>query len=642
MLQNIRDRLTGPFVWFIVGLIVIPFAFWGIESFRTGGGDPTVAKVGDQKITQSQFRAGYQQRLQQLQAMMGENFRQDLIDNARFRQGVLDDMIQESMLRQHVQKEGYRASDAMVFEQISTIPAFQENGKFSTESYRNLLSARGYTPQRFETQLRDSLVIEQMREGILESGFVAPAGAASAYRLDEQQRALAYAVFPVAKYQAQASVDPADVQKRYDEQKAKYQAPERLKLAYVELALEDLPPAAAPAADYLRSIYDAEKATRFTTVEERRARHILINFGPDKQQAKKRIDAIADQIGKGADFATLAGSQSDDPGSKKKGGDLGWVRHGQMLEKFEKTLFALKKGEVSEPVETEFGWHVIKLEDVKESRTQPFEDPEVQAELLRVYRQKDAEHRFQEMSEKLEQTAFESPASLEPAAKAVDLPVKTTGWFTRTAGEGIAAQANVREVAFGEDVLKNGENSKPLSIGENRVVVIHKQEYEAPRPLAFEEVKDKIRDDLKAEAARAKASADVAATLEALKSGRPLEQVAREKRADYKAAGLVKRSATGIDAPVLDALFKLPRPAAGEVRADQVRLPNGDIAVVAVTEVRDADWSGAGVADQKRESEQLKAALSGAEFTAYRADLQKRMELKIVNPPEADQPEPTS
>src|SRR5690349_6808124 len=197
MLQSIRDRLTGPIIWFIVGIIVIPFAFFGIDTFRGGGGDPTIAKVGDQKIKESQFRAGYEQRLQQLRSLMGEGFREDLIDQNRFRQTVLNDMVQESLLRQYVHGAGYRASDAMVFEAIEKIPAFQENGKFSTETYRSRLAAQGYTPTRFEQQLRDALVVDQMRAGILASAFAAPADAAQTFRLDQQQRWLAYATFEV-------------------------------------------------------------------------------------------------------------------------------------------------------------------------------------------------------------------------------------------------------------------------------------------------------------------------------------------------------------------------------------------------------------------------------------------------------------
>jgi peptidyl-prolyl cis-trans isomerase D len=641
MLQNMRDRLTGPFVWFIVGIIVIPFAFFGIETFRTGGGDPTLAKVGDQKITQSQFSAGYDQRMQQLQSLMGENFRQDLIDQDRFRKSVLDDMVQESLLRQQVREAGYRASDAALFEAIRAIPAFQEDGTFSSEAYRNRLAMQGYTPARFEAQLRDALVIDQMREGLLASTFVTTAGAAQAYSLNEQQRWLAYAVFSAARFLPQVQVGADEIAARYEERKSRLQSPERLRLAYVELALDALPQAEPPAPEVLRVIYESDKAARFSTLEERRARHILINFGADREQARERIEAVAEKLAQGGDFAALAQTYSEDPGSKSKGGDLGWIKRGQMLEKFEQALFALGKGEVSEPVETEFGWHLIKLEELREATTKPFESPEVQAELLRIYRTRDAERRFQELSEKLEQTAFESPGSLEPAAQAAGLKVQTSDWFTRTAGAGIAANPAVREAAFSEDVLQNGENSRPLSLGENRIVVIRKQEYEPPRQKTLEEVADTLREELKAQAARARAQSEAAAALAALKEGRPLEQVARERKVQMKAPGLVRRTAPGVDPKILEALFRLPRPEGGQPSRGQAELANGDMALIVMTTVQDADWAAAAAAEQQRQAAALRETAAGAEFSAYRADLGKRVKVEILTPPEAE-PEPVS
>jgi len=636
MLQNIRDRASGPVVWFIVGLIVIPFAFFGIETFRTGGGDPTVAKIGDQKIKQSQFRAGYEQRLQQLRALMGDGFREDLIDQNRFRETVLNDMVQESLQRQHVRSAGYRASDAMVFEAVEAIPAFQENGAFSTETYRSRLAMQGYTPARFEEQLRDALIVDQMREGILASAFAAPASAAQNYRLDEQQRWLAHATFEAARYLPQVQVSDAQVQERYEQQKARFQSPERLRVAYVELALDRLPEAPAPEAEVLKVIYESDKATRFSTVEERHPRHILINFGADKDQARTRIEGLADKIAKGADFASLASSHSDDPGSKGQGGDLGWVRRGQMLEKFEQALFALKPGEVSAPVETEFGWHLIKLEAVREARTKPFEDPEVQAELLSAYRQRDAERRYQELSEKLEQTAFESPNSLEPVAQASGLPVQTTDWFTRGEGAGIAAQPAVREAAFAGEVLQAGENSRPVMAGQNHLVVLRQLEYEAPRQKPLEEVADAIRDELKVEAARARAAREAADALAAMAAGRPLEQVVTQRKAVLKAPGLVRRDARDVDARIVEALFQLSRPAEGEASRSQVTLPNGDVAVIISTTVQDGAWAAAPEADRSRQLAKVRESLAGAEFAAYRADLERRIKVEILQQPEAE------
>lgn len=636
MLQGLRDRLTGPVIWFIVGIIVIPFAFFGIETFRTGGGDPTVAKVGGEKIKESQFRRGYDQRLQQLQNLMGENFRPELINQDRFRQTVLNDMVQESLLRQHVRDAGYRASDAMVFESLEAIPAFQDNGKFSSETYRSLLAQQGFTPARFEQQVRDQIVVEQMRDGILASAFVPPAAAAQAYRLDEQQRWLAYAVFEAARYLPQVQVSDAQVQERYEQQKARFQSPERLRIAYIELALDRLPPAAVPEPEVLKVVYEAEKATRFTTVEERRGRHILINFGADKAQAKERIEALAEKVKQGADFASLASSQSDDPGSRNNGGDLGWVRRGQMTGKFEEALFALGKGEVSGPVETEFGWHLIKLDDLRESRTRPFEDPEVQAELLAAYRQRDAERRYQELSEKLEQGAFESPGSLDPVAEATGLKVQTSDWFTRGEGAGIAAQGAVREAAFAEDVLQAGENSRPVALGDQHVVVLRKQEYEAPRQKELAEVAATIREELKAEGARARAAAEAAEALGALESGKALEQVVTQKKATLKAPGLVRRNTPDIDPRVLTALFQLPRPVEGKPSRSSVPLPDGNVALIVSTAVQDGDWAGAAEADKARQAARARDSIAGAEFVAYRAGLEQRMEVEILKQPEAE------
>ena len=636
MLQNIRDRLTGPLVWFIVGIIVIPFAFFGIETFRGGGGDPVIAKVGDQKIKESQFRAGYEQRLQQLRSLMGEGFREDLIDQNRFRDTVLKDMVQESLLRQHVRGAGYRASDAMVFESLEAIPAFQDNGKFSTEAYRSRLAAQGYTPTRFEQQLRDAIVVEQMRDGILASAFAAPADAAQAYRLDQQQRWLAYATFEASRYLPQVQVSDEQVQQRYEQQKAQFQSPERLRVAYVELALDKLPPAAAPEAEVLKVIYEADKAARFSTVEERHARHILVNFGADKAEAKKRIEGLAEKIGQGADFASLASSHSDDPGSKSKGGDLGWVRRGQMLEKFEQALFALGKGEVSAPVETEFGWHLIKLEDVKEARTRPFEDADVQAELLAAYRQRDAERRYQELSEKIEQTAFESPSSLDPVAQASGLQVQTSAWFSRTEGTGIAALPAVRDAAYSDDVLTANENSRPVAAGENHVVVLRKLEHEPARQRPLEEVASAIREQLKVEGARAKAASEAREALEAMASGRALEQVVTQKKAVLKAPGLVKRGAADIDARIIEALYALPRPAAGDASRTTVALPNGDVAVVVSTAVQDGDWAGAPADERNKQLARMRESAAGAEFAAYRADIENRIKVEVLKQPEAE------
>lgn len=633
MLQNIRDNLTGPIVWFVVGLIVVPFAFWGIDSFFQGAGsDPVVVKVGSDEITQAEFRAGYERRYQQLQAMLGENFRADLFDQNRFRQSVLDDMVQESLMQQFSREAGYRAGDAALFDYLSNIPAFQENGKFSSETYKRLLASRGMNPQGFEAQLRDSLINDQLRAAVVDTAFVTPADLAQSQRLAGQERKLAYAEFSAAQYLDKIVVGDEQVRQRYESQQSRYMAPERIKLAYVELDLEKLPKAGNPGADTLKVLYDAEKDSRYSTPEERRASHILIAFGADKDEAKKKLEGLAEKAAAGGNFAELAKANSEDPGSKTEGGSLGWVRRGAMVQKFEEALFGLKQGEVSGPVETEFGWHLIKLDELKAASVRPFEDAAVQAELLEVWQNREVEKLYQEQSEKLELLAFENPASLEPVATALGLKVETTDWFTRAGGAGIAANDAVKQAAFSTEVLGDAENSKPLLLDTGRSVVVRKAEYEAPRQRELAEVSAEILAELKAEGAKAKAGEEARGVLAAVQGGQPLMAALAGKGGQIKFDGVLKRDNQEVDTAVVAAGFKLPRPVAGAAQFKQIDLANGDVAVLVLSEVKDPQALAANDPAAQRASGQQRDAVGGSEFNAYRKAIESEIKVKHVNP----------
>ncbi len=631
MLQSIRDNLTGPIVWVVIGLITVPFAIWGVESFFTGGTDPTVAKVGSTTITQSQFRSAYENRYRQLQQLYGESFRADMIDQAKLREAVLNDMVQESVLRQSARSEGYRASDATIREYLTAIPAFQENGHFSREAFDRLLSQRGMSSDRFIAQMRDGMMVDQLRDAVQSTAFVTPVEVAEATRLAQQQREFSYVKIDPAKYAAAISVTDDQIKQRYEEKKDSYQAPERVKLSYLDLSLDQLPKAAVPGAEILKPIYDAEKATRFTTPEQRKASHILISFGADKNAAKKKAEDLYAQLQKGADFAALAKANSDDTGSKNNGGSLGLVKRGMMVPRFETALYALtKSGEISQPVETEFGWHLIRLDELQPARTAPFDDPEVQKQLVELYQQRDAALRFEDLSKKLEDAAFENPSSLDAAAKATELKPQTTDWITRAGGSGITSNAGVLAVAFSPELIKDNENSKPITIEPGHVVVVRKAEYEAPRQRELAEVTDSIREELRKEQSLAKARAEAAAIVSEVGAGKSLDVVAKAHGLQPVAQTSVQRSATDVDHQLIEALFKMPRPEAGKTSVAQTDLQQGGIAVVALTAVKDgADKAAATPADSAREGSGLRDAVAGAEFGAYRNDLKQQVKVDI-------------
>ncbi|WP_029920649.1 SurA N-terminal domain-containing protein [Nevskia soli] len=635
MLQTIRDRMTGPILWGIVGVLIVPFAFFGIQSLQSGGGaDPTVAEVGGVKITQSQFHGAYQRAYQDLQQRMGPDFRADELQQNQLRDNVLKSLVQDLVLQQYTRDTGYRIDDAGVREYLEAMPYFQENGHFSADRYRSALSSVGQSPEQFEARVRQQLPVEQLRGAVLDSAFITPREGEAAWKLQRQQRVFSYVKFEPAKYLASVTVSDDQVKQRYEQKKDSYKAPERIKLAYVELALDQLPKAAAPSADVLKAIYEARKAGLFSTPEQRRASHILIAFGADKDAAKKKADDLYDKIKAGADFAELAKANSDDPGSKNKGGDLGLVKHGMMVPKFESALFALNKaGEVSEPVQTEFGWHLIKLDELKPAETQAFDDPAVQKQLLDLYQQQDAVTRFNDMSTKLDQMSFENPASLDPVAKALNLQVKTTDWFTRKGGGDIAANQAVIAAAFSSELIKDDNNSKPIAIDPQHLVVVRKAEYEAPRQLQQADVAEQIRGELKDEAAKAKAKAGADALLKSLADGQTFELATKAAGVASVSPGAVQRDNKDLPPALVQALFKMPHPASGKLGYGQAALDNGDIAVIALSAVNDPATQSSDVKDMQSAGLQLRNARAGSEFSAYRDAVEKEVKVKIKATP---------
>ncbi|MDR3417356.1 MAG: SurA N-terminal domain-containing protein [Nevskia sp.] len=638
MLQTIRDRISGPFVWGILGFISLIFAVWGIglQQFTGGGEDPTIAEVGGVKITQAQFHNAYERAYREMQQRMGDAFRADQVQQNQLRDGVLKQMVQELVMKQYTRETGYQVDDAGLREYLQVLPYFQDNGHFSAARYKEVLAGSGQSPEGFEAQLRESLPQEQLRGAVLNSTFVTPREGEAEWKLTHQERVFSYVKFEPARYLGSVTVTDDQVKQRYEKDKDSFKAPERVKLAYVELALDQLPKAAAPSADELKAVYERRKASLFASPEQRHASHILINFGADKEASKKKAENLYAKIKAGSDFTELAKANSDDPGSKGKGGDLGWVKRGMMTPKFESALFALDKaGDVSEPVQTEFGWHLIKLDELKPAQTKPFEDAEVQKQLLDLYQQQDLATRFNEMSTKLDQLSFENNGSLDAVAKALNLQVRTTDWFTHKGGADIAANQSVIAAAFSAGVIQDGDNSKPIALDPQHLVVVRKAEYEAPKQLQLADVGDQIRTTLKHEAAGEAAKNAAAALLKSVEGGQTFDAATKAAGLSPINVGAVQRDHKDLPQGLLDALFKMPRPAAGKLGYSQTDLDGGDIAVIALSAVNEPPPQSTDATAAKTVVTQLRNARAGAEFGAYRDDAEKQVKVKIKALPAA-------
>ncbi len=639
MLQNIRDRLTGPLVWFVVGLIGIPFAFWGIGTFNFGGGDPVVVKVGDQDITQNRFQQAFNQRYQQYRALLGDGFRADLFDEGQFRRLTLDDMIQDSAMRQFAIEQGYRASDQSVRDLLLEIPAFQSDGKFSKDTYLQVLQRQGMTPESYESQLRQSLVIDQLRNAIQTSAFVTDEEVWQSYRLEKQTRSITAVPVTTKNFRDKAEVSDEQIAELYASDKKNYMSAERMKVRYIELDRNKLPEIEKPDSEVLKVLYDAEKDARFSSPEERKARHILIEFGDDKAQSRKLAEGLSEQARAGTDFSELASTHSSDPGSKEKGGDLGWVRKGVMVPEFEAALFAMESGKVSDPVESDFGWHVIRLDEVREPSVRAFEDEAVQAELLDVFRNRERETHFKELSDQLELLAFEN-TELEPVAEKLGLQVQTSDWFTRGEGQGIATIEAVRSAAFAPEVIQSGENSKPIAASADALVVVHKEEHEAARQLPLEEVIDELRERLVTEQARRLAGEAAASIVAEVKAGAKLTDIAQKRGLEVQFSGDAQRGQAELDAWVASAVFRMPRPDSGTVEVQALQSSEGGMTVVALTAVNDPERPAE--ADRALDSarDPVRDGVAGAEFAAYQQAVEDAVSVEMVNAPELEANKP--
>lgn len=642
MLQNIRDNTSGPLAWGVVGLIIVTFAFFGIESFRGAGGQQEAAKVGDQEISAAELQANYNQRYRQMQQLLGDRFRPEMIDESQLRSSVLNGMIQNALLDQYTSDQGFGAAPEQVLEFIKTVPEFQVDGKFSVDAYRSSLARQGRSPASFEARVAALLTSEQLRTGISDSAIVTKQDVDVAWKLEKQKRDISWMVFSAEKFKQEDAISDDKVKEYYERNTAEFVTPERLQLSYVELNRGSISVSDEPTNEVLKTLYDAEVA-RFTTPEERKARHILIrvNDETDSETAKEVIIALKQRIDAGEKFGDIATEASEDPVSAKEAGDLGWVRKGVMVPAFETALFSLAAGAMSEPVETDFGWHLILLEELREANVKKADEEDVRQELVQLYQQREAAKRFDDYAERLDDLAYDHPESLDPIAKALSLDVSETAWFTRDGGAGITAFDEVLEAAFSNAVKEDGENSAAITLPGDRRVVIRKLAHEAASTEAFEQVSASIREKLVNQAALDAADAAADTALNQLKAGDSAEKVATEANVELQAKSIAREQAD-TPAAIRNLAFTMPRPATNEAESATVvekgRLNGNDSVVIVLASVTDGNTADASESDRESLKRRLRDRRAGLEFTAVRESLSDAYSVEIFEQAAPAQP----
>ncbi|MBF0218996.1 MAG: SurA N-terminal domain-containing protein [Gammaproteobacteria bacterium] len=585
MLQLIRDRAQGVFAWIIVGLIIIPFALWGLNEYVGGGSSPPVATVNGDAIAQVELENAYYRQRQRLQQMFGEQLPANLFDENQMRQQLLSQLIEDRVVLQQSRDQMMYISNEQLVQVIHSVPLFQQDGRFSMEAYQRALSMQGMQPASFEDQLRRDLLLQQYRGSIEGSEFVTAQEVSYFKRLQNQTRHIGYTLVKGERFTPSITVSDAAIEAEYQNNSAAYQTPETLKIAYLELDQQQIAAAVTIEESELRERYDAQ-IVNYRTADERHASHILFEVASDADAAAVEAQAIAvrDRIEKGEAFATLAKSISQDPGSASQGGDLGFFGRGVMDEAFEETAFNLEVNGVSQPVRSSFGYHLIKLHEKRGGETKPFDA--VREQILRELQSERAEQLLFDRAESLANLTFENPDSLAPAAKALGLTIAYSDALTRDGGSGIASDSKVVEAAFSDDVLLRGNNSTLLELTPSHLVVLRLHEHTPAgvRPLA--EVKETIHQRLVQQQAQAQAKMVATDLLKQLEgSSDAPEAVMAAQQQSWQQQERLGRLDSELDRELVNAIFRMPHPEGDKVVYQQVELKNGDQAIVALYQV---------------------------------------------------------
>ena len=576
MLHFIRDRAQGWIAWFIVGLISIPFALWGVNSYVSGPSDTIVAEVNGEEITQTALLEAVQRYRDQMRQMMGEEFNPEMFDNAEIRYVVLDDLIDQQLIRSAGDELGLRISDRQIAQFIQQTPAFQRDGTFDSEQYQMVLARAGFTPTSYEASLRDDLLGQQLIQSVEGSTLVSEVEVERLLKLENQQREIAFGVVKLEDFLDETEVDDADVRGFFDANQSSFTSPEQVSLDYLELSLDEISTQVEASEEQLQQYY-VDNKSQFVGPEQRRASHILIE---DNDESEQILAEIQTKLEEGQSFEELAETYSIDVGSASSGGDLGAIQRDVMEPAFEEAVFALENvGDISEPVKTEFGYHIIQLTDIDQSSNVEFAD--VKEKVEQQYKRQQAERQFYDKAEELANLTYENPETLDIAAETLGLDIKTSGKFTRSGGSGIAENQEVVKAAFSDDVLNQELNSQVLELSDTRLVVVRKNNHVDATLLPFDSVAPAITEQLRYQRASDLAYIQGESRLQELKSGASATQVFPDT---WQPATYYGRDSQDISAQILDQAFRLPN--AESTQYAGFTADNGNYVVIAVSDVK--------------------------------------------------------
>ena len=607
-------------------LIVPPFALFGIDFyFRNTDTGGSLARIGDARISEAEYSQALRQAQEKMREMMGKNPDQAMLNSPQLRQSVLNELIEHKVTLSHASKAGMTVSDSELQKMIAAVEAFHDqSGKFSRERYRQLLQGQGLSPAAFENQVRSNIMLEQVRSVYSGSAFVPESVAERLLKIREQEREVSQVLFNPNDYRKQAEVSDADAEKYFTEHKGEFLVPERVKVEFVVLSLEAYQRSMQISDEEIRKFY-ADNMSRYQTAEERRASHILIPAAAsatpeEKAKAKALAEDLLKQVRQNPrKLGEVAAKFSKDPGSAEKGGDLGFFARGLMVKPFDEAAFSMKVGEIAGPVETQYGFHIIRLDAIKAVQTTPLES--VKAQIVEEIRKPKVAKAFAEAADNFNNLVYEQFDSLQPAIDALKLTLQKSDWVSRAGGNPNPLLNNDKLLAalFSDEVLKNKHNTSAIEVQPNMLLAARVTEHKPSEGLPFDQVRKDIVQHLSDQAATQLAEKEGLAALEKLKKGEPLAL----KWSAPQTVTLQKRQ--GLHAEAAQAVFG----------ADTAKLPayigtpvsQGRFVIYRVTKVKDVVDTNP--EQRKALAKQLTQMIGQEQYIAYLASLREHADVKI-------------
>ena len=646
MLQKLREKSSGWIATVVLGLLCVPFAFFGMEQYLFQSNATYAAKIEAppswwpsapswwpvtmlwqrDEIEGDEFRRIFEQERRQQRQLAGDAFDARAFESADNKRKVLEEVIDRRIMRMLAERDGIAVGDAQVRDTIQSVPAFQVAGGFDAQAYQMALSSQGQTPRQFEEIVRADLQQAVVPMAIARSAFATRSEVDRLLRLIGETRAVSYVALPAPEADA-APVSDAEAQRWYGQHAALYRAPESVTVEVLDVDGARLAAPAAPSEQALRERYAQEQA-RFGGGEQRLVSHILV-------QDEKKAQQLATQArAPGADFAALARANSEDAGSKAGGGDLGWIsRDGSMVKPFEDAVFAMQAGEVRGPVKSDFGYHVIQVREVKAGQQRPFE--EVRDELVAEQAKTDREKAFNELLGKVVDEVYKNPTTLAPAARLGGLQVRTIAGLTRVpsaahAADPVAGNPAVLRAAFAESLIQDGTVSDPVELSPERSVLLRVTAHSPERALPLAQVRDRVVAAVRADRVAKAAEAAADAFLAEVRAGKPIAEVAAARKLPMAQIPEVRRGQPIPDPASNEAIFAVAPPAGGKPALGKAHQGDGRMAVFAVTKVTPGDAAKATPEERVQLQQQLGQLAGVDDAQALVRSLRKSMVITVA------------